>query len=175
MSQDVLDGTRVDTSTLIGVVAGKGTDGLAHPMQLDANGKLNVNISAIVSGAIDAGSGDNIEIKGRDAGSVLRTIKTLSDGAVVVSETEPPSVLQYGQKTVAVTGTAVQLTAGACNAVIVQGLAGNAGNVVIGDSAVTTANGFQLQPGQATGIAINNVNAIYVNGTVGDGVCWIGS
>lgn len=169
------DGSTLNLESGIEVVGGKGTDGMAHPMQLDALGKLNVNISGIVSGAIDAASGDNIEIKGRDAGSVLRTIKTLPDGAVVVSETEPPSVLQYGHATVSVTGTAVQLTAGACNAVIVQGLAGNAGNVVIGDSAVTTANGFQLQPGQATGIAINNVNAIWVNGTSGDGVCWIGS
>ena len=86
-----------------------------------------------------------------------------------------PSTIRNGQVTVAVTNTAVQLSAGVCVGVVVQALAGNAGNVVIGDSSVTTANGMQLQPGQATGVAIDNINKIYVNGTAGDGVCWIGS
>lgn len=86
-----------------------------------------------------------------------------------------PTIVQYGQATVSVTNTAVQLTNQAVSGVVVQALAGNSANVVIGDSSVTTSNGFQLQPGQATGVAIDNVDKLYVNGTAGDGVCWIGS
>lgn len=136
-----------------------------------------VNISAIVSGGISAAGGDSIEVVGRDAGSVLRTLKTLTDGTLLVL-TAAPTTLQYGRQTVAVTGTAVQLPSqaltGAAGAVV-QALAANAGTVVIGDSAVTTANGMQLQAGQATGVNIDNLNRLYVNGNAGDGVCWIGT
>lgn len=98
----------------------------------------------------------------------------VDSGAITANATTPTTV-RYGQVTVAVTNTAVVLTTQACAGVVVQALAANAGNVVIGDSSVTTANGFQLQPGQSTGVSIDNVNKLYVNGTSGDGVCWIGS
>lgn len=52
MGQNFFDGTKVDTNTLIEVVGGKGTDSLAHPFQLDAAGKLYVNVSGIVAGAL---------------------------------------------------------------------------------------------------------------------------
>jgi hypothetical protein len=82
-----------------------------------------------------------------------------------------------GQKTVAVTNTAVALATSTTvkNGIIIQALAANTGNVVIGGASVTTANGFQLQPGQATSIAIDNLASVFVNGTAGDGVCFISS
>lgn len=95
-------------------------------------------------------------------------------GAIAITQA-PPTIPRNGQATVSVTGTAVQLSNQAVSGVIVQALAGNVNNVVIGDSAVTTANGFQLQPGQAAGVAIDNVSRLYINGAAGDGVCWIGS
>lgn len=110
-----------------------------------------------------------------DSGTVSATQGT--SPWVISGTTDPttPTTVRYGQKTVAVTNTAVQLDTGAGIAFVVQALAGNSGNVVVGDISVITANGFQLQPGQATGIAISNINKLYVNGTSGDGVCWIGS
>lgn len=87
-----------------------------------------------------------------------------------------PTTPQNGQKLVAVTNTAVALAATTAVAgVIISALAANSGNVYVGSSAVTTANGFELQPGQATSIAIDDVAKMYVNGTAGDGVCWMGS
>lgn len=87
-----------------------------------------------------------------------------------------PTSPKYGQVKVSVTNTAVQLTSNVLTVgVIVQALLGNVGNVVIGDSSVTTSNGFQLQPGQATSAALLNVNGLYINGTSGDGVCFLGS
>lgn len=82
-----------------------------------------------------------------------------------------------GQKTVAVTNTAVALATSTTvkNGIIVQALAANSTTVVVGPFTVTTANGFQLQPGQATSIAIDNLATVYVNGTAGDGVCYITS
>lgn len=110
-----------------------------------------------------------------------RTIVTLeadptTHGLQVTTTSTLSAAPVYGQKTVAVTNTAVVLqTHALTTGVIVQALAGNVGNVVIGDASVTTANGFQLQPGQATSAAVTNTNALYVNGTAGDGVCFIGS
>ena len=83
-----------------------------------------------------------------------------------------------GQKTVAVTNTAVAVVTSETlvkNGVIVQALAGNSTTVVVGGSSVTTANGYQLQAGQATSIAIDDLHKLYVNGTAGDGVCFISS
>ena len=75
------------------------------------------------------------------------------------------------------TGTAVAIGSGALvNGAIIQALAANAGNVYIGPSGVSTSTGFQLQPGQATSIAVSNLGAIYlISATSGDGICYIGS
>jgi hypothetical protein len=83
-----------------------------------------------------------------------------------------------GQKVVEVTSTAIVVVASETlvkNGVIVQALAGNSTTVVVGGSTVTTANGYQLQAGQATSIAIDDLHKLYVNGTAGDGVCFISS
>ena len=85
------------------------------------------------------------------------------------------TTIYNGQKAVAVTNTAVALAASQAieNGVIVQALSGNAASIYVGSSAVTTSNGFELQPGQATSIAISNLATVFINGTSGDGVCYI--
>lgn len=85
------------------------------------------------------------------------------------------STVYTGQKTVAVTNTAIAISTAQTikNGVIVQALAANGANVVVGGSSVTTGTGFQLQAGQATSLAINDLSSVYVNGTAGDGVCFI--
>lgn len=87
------------------------------------------------------------------------------------------STVVFG-RTLASTGNAVQLTSSdkdLKNGVIVQALSTNADSVYIGDSGVTTSNGFELQAGQATSIAVDNINKLYLAGTTGDGVCWLGA
>jgi len=86
-----------------------------------------------------------------------------------------PSAAKYGRATVSVTNTAVQLGSNTVSGVNVQALSTNTNSVYVGDSSVTTSNGFELQPGQATSVAIGNTNALYINGTASDGVCFIGS
>jgi len=81
-----------------------------------------------------------------------------------------------GQTSVAVTGTAIKMSSDNSelkNGVIVQALSGNSASVYIGGSGVTTNNGFELQAGQATSLAINKLSSVYINGTAGDGVCYI--
>lgn len=62
------------------------------------------------------------------------------------------------------------------NGVIVQALSTNTVSIYIGGSGVTTSTGFELQPGQATSIAVNNTNLIYaISGSAAQGLCFIGS
>lgn len=95
----------------------------------------------------------------------------------------PPTGLTIGAAKVAVTSTAMQLTASPTsmlNGAIVQALAGNSGLVYVGFSNVTDLGGahpgYELQAGQAMPVGIVDLSLIYVVGvTVGDGVCFIGS
>jgi len=81
-----------------------------------------------------------------------------------------------GQTSIAVTNTAVQMSTNTSqlkNGVIVQALSGNSDSIYIGASGVTTSTGFELQAGQATSLATDKLSNIYVNGTSGDGICYI--
>lgn len=88
-----------------------------------------------------------------------------------------PTTLRNGQITVSTSGTRVPLAGStAVVAVVVQALSTNTGSIWIGDSTVTVSNGFELQPGQSTGIAIDNLSKVFVDATTnGDKACFIGS
>jgi hypothetical protein len=72
--------------------------------------------------------------------------------------------------------TAVQFQAGSIastNGILVQALSANTASVFIGNSGVTTSNGFELQAGQAVPFTASNVNLLYVIGSNNtDKVCW---
>lgn len=122
---------------------------------------------------------DNINLNTDGLEAALASILAKLQATIAVTGTffqATPATPRNGRATIAVTNTAAVLSGSlAVYGVIIQALAGNGGNVVVGDSGVTAANGYELQPGQATSIAIDNVNKMYVNGTAGDGVCWMGS
>lgn len=83
-----------------------------------------------------------------------------------------------GHKTIAVTNTAVAIVTSSTpvkNGVIIQALSGNGASVWVGSSSVTSSNGFELQAGQATSMAVSDLQTVYVNGTSGDGICYIAS
>lgn len=92
-----------------------------------------------------------------------------------VSITTPSAVIN-GHKTVVTPGSALSLaTTTTINAVVVQGLAANIGNVYVGSSSVSSSNGFELQPGQSTGIAIDDIAKVFVDAAnATDGVSFIG-
>lgn len=100
-------------------------------------------------------------------------------GHVVVDSApsgSPPTTGVDGQKLIAVTNTPVALAATATpltTGVIIQALAANVGDVRVGFSVSDPR--FELQPGQAASAAIDDLAKVYVNGTAGDGVCFVGS
>lgn len=86
------------------------------------------------------------------------------------------TAITTGQKTVAVTNTALQITTTATqasNGVVVHALGGNSTTIVVGTSGVTTSTGLVLAAGDAVTIGATDVSTIYINGTSGDGVSWL--
>ncbi len=101
-----------------------------------------------------------------------------SSGNQILSLSTSPVV---GQAKIAITGTAVQLTAGALqNGVIISDKSGNTASIEIGTSSVNntvdgTGNGLILAAGASISFAVDNVNRLYINGIIGDIVSWAGS
>ena len=86
----------------------------------------------------------------------------------------PSATINIGQTTSAVTAT--QLTASSIamtNGVVIQALSTNTASVFIGNSGVTTVNGFELTAGSSLTISPSNINFVYVIGSnATDKVCW---
>jgi hypothetical protein len=86
-----------------------------------------------------------------------------------------------GQGVIATTGTAIQLgTNTITQMVIVTAKATNAANLHVGASGVTnteagSGTGQILESGKSIIVVVGNTNEIFVNGTIGDIVSFIGS
>ena len=83
-----------------------------------------------------------------------------------------------GQITVTTAGTAVQGSSIVLeNGIFIRALAGNTGLVYVGSDGagdVTSANGFELSPGQTILVQARNLNQLWFDAaTNGDKFCWI--
>lgn len=151
----------------LGTIDGAATETTLASLAADVANGVTINQPVAVT---DNGGSLTVD------GTFFQATQPVSIAATVATSTAAPTVARSGQKLVAVTNTAVALSAAAAVVgVIISGLAANAGNVYVGPSGVTTGTGFELQPGQATSIAIDDVAKVFVNGTAGDGVSWLGS
>jgi hypothetical protein len=101
---------------------------------------------------------------------------------VTVVDAVATGTAQYGQAQIATTGTAVQLSS--TSYVLQNGIVlTNNGmtSITVGSAAVTntmngTGNGYILVSGASTGIPSGiNMNALYINGTIGAVVSWEGN
>lgn len=100
---------------------------------------------------------------------------SLSEQTTLMSN---PGILSTGKKTIATPGDEAVLTdSGILRiGVTVKALSTNTDVVFIGDSSVTSANGFQLAAGEQIFIPVNNLNQVYVDVVVGsEGVTYIGN
>ena len=82
----------------------------------------------------------------------------------------------YGRKTISVSGTAeILMAATATHSVTVKALLANTGDVYVGDSDVTTSNGYPLSPGETISIDVDHeLASIYIDvDTNGEGVAFI--
>lgn len=85
-----------------------------------------------------------------------------------------------GQAKINITGTAVQLsTQTLLNGVIISARSTNVNPIALGTSSVAntvdgTGNGYILESGCSVSVACANANDLWINGTLGDFVSWIG-
>lgn len=119
-------------------------------------------------GLASDGSGDMIPV----------AVNPVTGGVVVDTEGGGlPSTFTVGQATV--NASAAQIDSSSVslvNGVIVQAMSTNTVSIFVGGSGVSDSTGFELQPGQATSLAVNNINLIYaICSTTSQGICWIGS
>lgn len=99
-------------------------------------------------------------------------------------EEKPGAQLLSGRQVVRVADTRISISTdppGAnvipigCRAVLVQADPTNVGIVAVGDAMVTIlpARGAQLAASASVPIGIDDVSKVFVNGALGDGVCWL--
>jgi len=144
--------TQATASQLNATVVGTGT----FAVQAAQSGTWNItNISGTVSLPTGAATSANQTNGSQRSGS--------SSSTVNVGQTTS------GTTAVQLTATSISMT----NGILVQALSTNTASVFIGGTGVTTATGFELQPGQAVPFTAANITSLYVVGSnTSDKVCW---
>ena len=87
----------------------------------------------------------------------------------------PYSILGNGVKAVATAGTAVQLaTSNAIKTITIRAFSTNTGLIYVGNSSVSSANGFQLSAQESVSLDIANISTIWLDTSVsGSSVSYI--
>jgi hypothetical protein len=143
--------------------------------------KSNRLLKELIEKPVGGGGGGGSSWVAVNTSGIPMPIELDASGNVPVSgsvTTAAPTAIRNGKKTVASAGTAEVIVGSSTTVVgvVIQALESNTGLVYIGDSSVDSTNGMELQAGQATGLAIDNLNKVYVDAAVnGEGVCFIGS
>lgn len=86
-----------------------------------------------------------------------------------------PTTLGNGKTSVTTAGTRVVLASStACLSVTIKANNANTGTIYVGNSSVSSANGYQLGAGEGISLAISNLNTINIDSSVnGEGVTYI--
>lgn len=109
-------------------------------------------------------------------GVTYRVLRVDSSGRLLISTAVPftPTSVDSGQLAVTTPGTRVQFPTQAVRAVSIQARPANTGNVFLGDSGVTAANGRILAARDAVDVAIDNLNRLWLDAAVGgEGVSFL--
>lgn len=94
-------------------------------------------------------------------------------GSVTVSFSAPTTAIN-GKTTVTTAGTRVQLATNTCVSITIKALASNTGTIYVGNSTVSSTNGYQLAAGDSISADISNTNKFYIDSSVnGEGVTWL--
>jgi len=99
-------------------------------------------------------------------------------GALLTTGGVGENDLTHGQKTVTAIGTEEALAADVAitdgQTVSVKALHTNTGAIYVGDSDVTSSDGYVLYPGEEVALAVTNLNVVYIDADVnGEGVSYI--
>lgn len=149
-----------------------------RPLLLDSSGRLYVAVysSALPAGAATAAKQDTMITALQlidDLRAALAAIHTDQLRVDVITPFTPTSS-GSGQLNVTTAGTRVQLPSQACKAVSIAAKPANTGNVYLGDSSVTSANGRILDAGDTIDLAIDDLSRLYIDAdTDGEGISYL--
>ena len=194
-SEQYADGTAVDASYKGNLILG--TDGSHYQiLAVDGDGHLQVDVLSaptIDIGDISKGTqtndvkitldGEAVILGSPTDGTYIGDIKfgeslpagTNNIGKVDINSEPTPSTIYNGKKTVTTAGTAEALASStAVKSVVIKALYSNTGKVYVGNSSVSSANGIELEAGDAIGIDIDDLSKIYIDvDNNGEGVSYI--
>lgn len=105
-----------------------------------------------------------------------RTIDADNVGLAKTTDFQDVTINAFGTKNVTTSGTAEQLDTATVNSYVkIKALSGNTGDVYIGDSTVTTTNGYPLSAGEEIKLNVTDLSNISLDvDTDGEGVKYIG-
>lgn len=108
------------------------------------------------------------------ADPITHALLVAISGSITIVEASPTTVLN-GKTTVTTAGTRVVLASSTTiKSVTVKALSTNTGLIYVGNSTVSSSNGFQLSAGDSISMDIANLNTVNIDSSVnGEGVTYI--
>lgn len=124
-----------------------------------------------VSGTVSLPTGASTSALQTTGNASLSSIDTKLSGTLMVTDPAATTLVAF-VTTVTTAGTRVQLASTVIEAGVLQAPSTNTGLIYVGGSNVSaTVYGAELQPGQSTGIAIDNTNKLYIDSSVNGNKC----
>lgn len=107
----------------------------------------------------------------------IGTVTTLTGITNNVNTVEvAPTTILNGNKNVTTAGTRVTLASStSCKSVTIKAKVANTGTIYVGDTSVSSSNGFALAAGETVSLDIANLNTVNLDASVsGEGVTYVG-
>ena len=107
----------------------------------------------------------------------IGTVTTLTGITNNVNTVEvAPTTILNGNKNVTTAGTRVTLASStSCKSVTIKAKIANTGTIYVGDTSVSSSNGFALAAGETVSLDIANLNTVNLDASVsGEGVTYVG-
>ena len=157
-----------------------------------SNGAVRATGSSVPTYAVAMGANDgsNLQIPVCDSNKFLKVVlqagtaafgKLAANSGVDIGDVDVTSMplataIYNGQKTVSTAGTQVALASSQAitHSVKIKALHGNGGWIYVGNSSVSSSNGYVLDAGETVEIQVANLATVYVDASVnGEGVSYV--
>lgn len=128
------------------------------PLPANAAQETGGNLAGIKSNT------DRIPSLGQDIMAKSTPVAIASDQSAIPVNVSTPTTPYNGKVTVTTAATRVQLNANrAVKSVTIKAGLSNSGTIYVGDSSVSSSNGFELAAGDTVSMDISNLNVIYID------------
>lgn len=109
-------------------------------------------------------------------GTFWQATQPVSIASTVATAEVAPTTIYNGNKNVTTAGTRVTLASSqAVKSVTIKAKKANTGVIYVGDTSVSSSNGFALDPGETVSLDLANLNTVNLDASVsGEGVTYIG-